>query len=253
MKIICIPGVNGLGMTNGVEKSFREVCKGFSYESVYLDRNDLSMQLNQIYSVSKHCFRDGGFFFVGGDHSISYPIIKSFFERYKENSKLLIFDAHPDLMEPMQEPTHEEWLRGIVELGLNTKNILIVGVRRNSKNVDKKEISFAKKNKINLIYSDEFEKRKKEILDFVSLGKVYLSFDIDVFDSSIISSTGYPEKEGLTEDQVFFILNEIKEKLFSGDLVEINLEKGDRETNKEALLISRKLLKTILSKEKYEK
>ena len=248
MKLICVPGVNGLGMTKGVEFSFKPVCKGFAYESVYLDRDDLPMQLNQIYSISKHCFTKGKFFFLGGDHSISYPIVKSFFEKYGKESKLLILDAHPDLMEPMEEPTHEEWLRAVVELDFPTENILIVGVRKNSENVDKKEINFAKKNKIKLIYSDEFDERYEEILDFIASGKLYFSLDIDVFDSSLVSSTGYPEKEGLTEEQVFSILEAAKDKMISGDLVEINLDKGTNDTNKEALLIARKVLKTVLIK-----
>ncbi len=248
MKLVCVPGVNGLGMTKGVEFSFKHVCKGFAFESVYLDRDNLQMQLNQLYSISKHCFTKGKFFFLGGDHSISYPILKSFFEKYGKDSKLLVFDAHPDLMEPMQEPTHEEWLRALIELDFPIENILLVGVRRNSENIDKKELAFAKKNKIKIIYPDEFKERKKEILDFISSGKVYLSLDIDVFDSSIVSATGYPEKDGLTESQVFSILELAKNKITAGDLVEVNLEKGPKETNSETLLIARKVLKTVLIK-----
>jgi hypothetical protein len=41
-------------------------------------------------------------------------------------------------------------------------------LEKNSKNVDKKEISFAKKNGIKIIYSDEVGERKKEILEFIS-------------------------------------------------------------------------------------
>jgi len=245
MKLICVPGKNGLGMTEGVENSYKEVLKGFEYELLKINLEDIESGLNEIYSKSFSYLSREKCLFFGGDHSISFPLVKAFFDINKFNSKLLVFDAHPDLMEPMQEPTHEEWLRGILNEGFRKENVLIVGVRRNSENVDKKEISFAKKNKIKIIYSDEFEERKLEILDFVSSGKVYLSLDIDVFDSSIISSTGYPEKEGLSEEQVFSVLSKIRDKIVSCDLVEVNLEKGKKKENLKAISVSRKLLKTF--------
>ena len=150
MKLYYIPGVNGLGKTKGVENNFKYFSENFFIEAVTLNNNDIKKQLFQIETKAKEIVKEK-FFVLGGDHSISYGLVKSFFERYGENAKLLIFDAHPDLMKPMTEPTHEEWLRAIVEGGFNGKNILIVGVRRSSENIDEREISFAKKHKIKII------------------------------------------------------------------------------------------------------
>lgn len=246
MKLYSIPGVNGLGKTKGVENNFQYFSKNYSLEFVYLDKEDIRKQLSQIEFKAKEIVNER-FFVLGGDHSISYPLVKIFFEKYGQNAKLLVFDAHPDLIEPMIEPTHEEWLRAIIEIGFNKENILLVGIRRDSENIDKKEILFANENNIRIIYADEFEEKKKDILKFASEGKIYLSFDIDVFDSSIISSTGYPEKNGLNEKQFFFILKKLSSKIFAGDLVELNLNKGTNEANRKALLVSRKVLKTVLN------
>ena len=65
-------------------------------------------------------------------------------------------------------------------------------------------------------------------MDFVSSGEVYCSFDVDVFDSSVMSATGYPETEGLGLE-LFDLLEEIKEKIKWFDLVEYNSELDEGE------------------------
>lgn len=245
MKAYNVPGINGLGKTLGVEKNSEKVFEGIDFLEIEVNNEDISEQFSQIYSAALDFVKEE-FFVSGGDHSISFPIVKAFFEKYGREAKLLVFDAHPDLVEPMPEPGHEEWLRAVVELGFNTENILLVGVRRESENIDQKEFSYAEEKGIKIIYSDEFEKRKGEIVEFVSSGKIYVSLDIDVFDSSLIRSTGYVEDNGLMEEEVFVLLEEIKFKVFGFDLVEINLEKGSEEDRKETLRVGQKVLKVIL-------
>lgn len=247
MKIVVIPGVNSLGKTKGVEKSFKRILDGFNFEKINLNNENIFEQLNQIFKKSKKYFRNKKCFFFGGDHSISFPLVSNFFEEFKNRSNLLIFDAHPDTIDPMQEPGHEEWLRAIIEKGFPIENILVVGIRKQSKNIDIKEINYLENKNIDFIYSDDFKGNKKKILEFIKNDPLYISFDIDVFDSSIVSCTGYSEENGLNEEQVFSILEEIvKKENFFFDLVEINLEKGFEEEQKKTVNISRKILKTIL-------
>ena len=77
------------------------------------------------------------------------------------------------------------------------------------------------------------------------VGPLYISFDVDTFDSSIISCTGYVEENGLSENQVFLILEKvsnIKEDVYF-DVVEVNFEKeGDKERTLEVV---KKVLKTV--------
>ena len=58
---------------------------------------------------------------------------------------------------------------------------------------------------------------------------MYISFDIDVFDSSVVKATGYPSENGFTEIEGISILNDILKinKPIIFDLVEINPEKGN--------------------------
>jgi agmatinase len=243
MKIYYVPGINGLGKTRGVDEN-EFLLKGFDYEKLNLSSENIKLQLSEIYSFFNKLGKKK-FFILGGDHSVTYPIFKSFFKKYGESTKLLVFDAHLDLMKPMAEPTHEEWLRAVLERDFNPKNILIVGIRRESENIDASEKKYANKKNIKIIYSDEFEKKIGEILDFVSAGKIYFSCDIDVFDSSIISCTGYPETQGLFKKQIFKILEKIFRigNILYFDLVEINLRKGSEKSKKNVYFILRKIIK----------
>lgn len=216
--IIQTPGINGLQKTNGCEKAPDVIAESLSLKTkkIHLNNQDIDEQEQRIYNKAKKYIGKKPIF-IGGDHSISYPLAKAFFESTK-NPALLVFDAHPDLMEPMKNPTHEEWLRAIVEKGFN--KILLVGIRKNSKNIDKKEIEFANKNNIEIIYSDEFNKQK--IINFCKNKNIYLSLDIDVFDSTIVKSTGYPESNGLTEKNILEVLENLKNQICVADIVEYN-------------------------------
>jgi agmatinase len=223
--IIQVPGINGLSNTKGCEKAPQAICNYLNVESEKweLDNENLDFQQNQILQKSKQIFLSENsqkIIFIGGDHSISFPIIKSFLKKYSD-SLILIFDAHFDLMHPLKNPTHEEWLRALIQEKPNA-NILLIGPRKNSSNTDKQELDFAKKHKINFIYSDEFNERKQEILNLSKGKKIYLSFDIDVLDNSLISATSYPEKNGLFISQIQEILNLLKENIVALDLVEYN-------------------------------
>lgn len=228
--IIKVPGINGLGLTRGEELAPDLICS--ECEEIELNRDNIEEQEKQIYEYAKKLMETGKekLIFIGGDHSISYPLTKAYFERNK-GKKLIVFDAHYDLMESMENPTHEEWLNALIKTGLiEVENIMLVGIRRKSENIDSREVEYAEENKIKIIYTNEFEERKKEIMDFADK-ETYISFDIDAFDSSIVSATGYPEKNGLMKGEVFELFRKIKFRAF--DIVEVNpTKKGKEETIK---------------------
>lgn len=219
--IIGISGINGLGKTKGVENAPKEIFKELNLKEKFFP-----LTLDNFEEDSKKIRNSVNFskknIFIGGDHSISYTLCKGFFKKNK-NAKLIVFDAHPDLMKNIKEPTHEEWLRTLVgEKIISPKKILLVGIRKKSKNVDVSEIEYSRKKGIKIIYADEFNEKK--ITEFLGEDKFYLSFDIDVFDESLLKATGYPEKEGLFEKEIFNFLKKIAKSpnLKSIDLVEYN-------------------------------
>ena len=138
-----------------------------------------------------------------------------------------MFDAHPDLMPPMKEPTHEEWLRALVEQGVNGEDILLIGARK----IEKEEGKFLALSGIKTITVDEVRydlaRSLRKLREFISQGEVYVSFDVDVFDARIVKATGYPVKEGFDEEEIMNLLgviSEVKERLKGADLVEVNLD-----------------------------
>ena len=178
--------------------------------------------------------------FLGGDHSISYSTVKAFFDSVRNEGKkpcLVIFDAHVDLMPPMSEPTHEEWLRALIEdseVNFPAENILIIGAR----NLYKSEIEYMNKKKIKTITMNQIaevgiHEMCDSIMEFAQ-GKdkeLYLSIDIDALDPAYAPATGYNEPGGLTTREFLYILQRINKlkNLRIIDIVEIN-EKKDKES-----------------------
>ena len=150
-------------------------------------------------------------------------------------------------MEPMKEPTHEEWLRKIIEEGFPKENILIVGAR----NSHQSEIKFIKENKIKTIsmnsLTEDLEDMCEVIMEFSNGKELYLSIDVDVIDPVFAPSTGYPEIGGLTSRQFIYLIQRMKKikNLRAVDIVEIN-EKMDRENNNLTVKLAAKILAELI-------
>ena len=81
MKIVVVPGVNGLGVTKGVEKSYLEILEDFFYDKIDLNNENIEEQLEQIIDGTKKYFNEEKVLFFGGDHSISHGLVLNFFEK----------------------------------------------------------------------------------------------------------------------------------------------------------------------------
>jgi len=248
MFIVKIPGINGLGKTKGCEKAGNEILKSLKeiyineqgkiinidkldLEEIHVDNSDLEMKNKLIYKNSFKTFETKPkTVFLGGDHSISYSTTRAFFDYCQNNDKepcLIVFDAHADCMEPMKEPTHEEWLRALIEKGFPAENILLVGVR----NLWKKELEFLKKHKIRMINMNQLigdlQDTCDTIMEFSNGKELYVSIDIDVIDPVFAPAVGYAESGGLTSRQFIYLIQRINKikNLRAVDIVEINPDK----------------------------
>src|SRR3989344_2209446 len=151
MFVVKIPLVNGLGKTKGCEKSpnfllekLKEVysseggkpidVKMLDLEEIHVDNGDVEVSNKLIHENALEIFSEKPkTIFIGGDHSISYSLVRAFNENCKTNRReprLVVFDAHGDCM-PLTKgtgnyPNHEEWLRALNEIqGFSPKNILL--------------------------------------------------------------------------------------------------------------------------------
>jgi agmatinase len=154
---------------------------------------------------------------LGGEHSVSIGVIKSYAKHYKDLS-ILHLDAHADSRD-LYQGTRYNHACVITRVREFAKNIVSVGIR----SMDVSERSGVDNKKIFLAH--KIHDSDKWINDAVSLltDSVYITIDLDVFDPGIMPSTGTPEPGGLGWYQVMKLLFAVsKSKRIVGfDVVEL--------------------------------
>ncbi len=169
-----------------------------------IDKN-INKALNKMSKVNEEILSKNLFpLTFGGEHSITPGCIAPFAKKYKKLC-LLHFDAHADLRDSYggEKYSHASAIRRC----LDYKNVSVIsfGIR----NISKNEISYLKKNSNRIKIFWAKDKKKWNLNSFKKLVKnktVYLTFDIDGFDSSIMPATGTPEPGGLLWDETLEII-----------------------------------------------
>ena len=140
----------------------------------------------------------------GGEHSITPGCISPFAKRFKDIC-LLHFDAHADLRESYngEKFSHASAIRRCLDYP--NVSVISFGIR----NISQSEIPFLKKNssRINIFWAKD--KNKWNLSKFKKLIKnktIYITFDVDGLDSSIMPATGTPEPGGLHWDETLDII-----------------------------------------------
>jgi arginase family enzyme len=197
----------------------------FEVEDLVLDENNIEESHNIIFNKIKSISEKA--IIVGGDHSITYPAVKGFSKNVKD-FKLMVFDAHPDLMDNFVPPSQEDYLRVLIEEKIvAAKDVIIIGVR----NWDEKEIAYLEEKNIQHFTCKQiFEDGIKNIMSTIIAGcnkPIYLSIDIDCVDPVEAIGTGYTEHGGLSSRELIYALQQLKltGKITMCDLVEINPDK----------------------------
>jgi len=140
----------------------------------------------------------------GGEHSITPGCIFPFVKKYKKVC-LLHFDAHADLRESYNGEKFSH--ASAIKRCLDHKNVSVIsfGIR----NISKNEISYLKKNsnRVNIFWAkDKIKWNLKKFKKLIKNKIVYLTFDVDGLDSSIMPATGTPEPGGLLWDETLNII-----------------------------------------------
>ena len=141
---------------------------------------------------------------LGGEHSITTGCILPFVKRYKKLC-LLHFDAHAALRESYNGEKFSH--ASAIKRCLDYKNVSVIsfGIR----NISKTEVPFLKKNssRINIFWAKDKSKwNLKKFKKLIKNKNVYLTFDVDGLDSSIMPATGTPEPGGLLWDETLNII-----------------------------------------------
>ncbi len=218
------------------EEQDRELCfeKGIcTLEELNLQKLLVKKSLDKIYKETAK-YIDAGKFVVtlGGEHSLSSAPIKAHHERFP-NLSILHIDAHSDLRESYEgsKYSHASVMARVAEF--NT-NIVQVGIRAQSKD----ESQFRKQKGIKTFYAREIKvgmygSSWQELVAQQLTTNVYITFDVDGFDPSLLPATGTPEPGGLFWDETMTLLKIIgmDKKIVGFDVVELAPSKNHPASN----------------------
>ena len=166
---------------------------------------DIKKALKQISDINEKILNKKLFpITFGGEHSITPGCINPFVKKYKKLC-LLHFDAHADLRESYNGNKFSH--ASAIKRCLDYKNVSVIsfGIR----NISASEIPCLKKNysRINIFWAKDKMKWNLNKFKKMIKGKtVYLTFDVDSLDSSIMPATGTPEPGGLLWDETLNII-----------------------------------------------
>jgi agmatinase len=176
--------------------------------------------IEKIYGVAKGFLnKEKILMSLGGEHTISIGLVKAFKEKYEDLSVLQL-DAHADLRDSYQDSkySHACVMRRIKRFC----DYVGAGIR----SISQEEMSFAKKEKIRLFFAREIMDNPGFVDDILkSLSQnVYITFDLDYFDPSIMPAVGTPEPGGLGWYETLDLLKRVisKKNVVGLDLVELS-------------------------------
>ena len=161
---------------------------------------------------------------VGGDHSITYPILKAL--GAKEPVGLVHIDAHCDTGGPFEGakfhhggPFRQAVLAGV----LDPERTIQIGIRGGAEYLW--EFSYA--SGMTVLHAEEFAelgvaKTVKKVRQVVGAGPAYISFDIDSLDPAFAPGTGTPEAGGLSTREAMELVRSCAGlDIVGGDVVEV--------------------------------
>jgi arginase len=174
---------------------------------------------------------------LGGDHSITFPIVKAVARRYPELT-IFHFDAHPDLYEDFEgnRLSHACPFARIMEAGL-AKRLVQVGIRT-----------------LNRHQREQAERFGVDVVEMRGLpaygklkaaGPVYITFDIDVLDPAFAPGISHREPGGMSVREAIAHLHAIEGEIVGADLVEYN---PLQDVAGVTATVAAKILKEILGK-----
>lgn len=174
---------------------------------------------------------------LGGDHSITYPIIRAVSQKYSDLS-ILHFDAHPDLYDQLlgNRHSHASPFARIMEEGL-VKRLVQVGIRTINGHQRAQAQGFG-------VETIEMRHWRDDLLiEFDS--PVYVSFDMDALDPAFAPGVSHREPGGLSTRQAIGLIQRLKAKVIGADIVEFNPRMDPAQAT---AVVCAKLLKEIAAK-----
>ena len=230
------------------EEMDRELCfeKGIATLPINsFDKLSSKSAINKIEKDVANLLTDKKFVvMLGGEHTVTLGSVSAHHKKHS-NLSILQFDAHSDLRDSYEgnKYSHASVMRRVYDFN---KNIVQVGIRAQCK----EEADLIKQNKIKTFYMRDIRSEKskvkwqKNVVESLK-ENVYITFDIDGFDPSIVLATGTPEPGGLFWDETLDLIKLVgkKKNIVGFDVVELAPSKHHTASN----YITAKLVYKILN------
>ncbi len=191
------------------------------------------------------CLEEGKFpVIIGGEHSVSIGSIRTFALKYPDLSVLQL-DAHSDLRDEYEGSKNNHAC--VMARAREISSIVQVGIR----SVDSGELASLETSRAFFAHQiHDNNKWMKKVTDLLS-DHVYITIDLDVFDPSIMPSTGTPEPGGMGWYQILSFLRDVirRKNLVGFDVVELCPSKKNKAPDFMAAKLIYKLLSMQFSKQ----
>ncbi len=236
------PPIIRVALNSDSSNSWTETGVDLSAEGTYCDAGDLKFTFDEPFAAIERKvgeLLDRGLrpVCLGGDHSITLPIIRAFGQR-SPGLTILHFDAHPDLYDELEgnRLSHACPFARIMEEGA-AKRLTQVGIRTMTGHQREQ----AKKFDVEVI-----EMRHLPALDRMKFdGPIYISFDMDALDPAFAPGISHREPGGMSVREAIAHLHAITGKIVGADIVEYNPAQDNTQIT---AAVAAKLLKEILGK-----
>lgn len=215
--------------------------------SVLVDRGDLTITEGECpiekieTAIAQELERGGKVLSLGGDHAVSWPILKAY-TRYYPKLNILHLDAHPDLYDqlagnrishacPFARVMETQRVDRLVQLGIRTMNL------HQRQQADRFGVEVIPMNRIDFTKSFCFD------------GPVYLSLDLDVLDPAFAPGVSHHEPGGMSTRELLSIIQGLNCELVGADIVELNPSRDVKGvTARVAAKLVKELVDAMLSK-----
>lgn len=151
--------------------------------------------------------------FLGGDHSVTFPVMRAVARRHGPVS-ILHFDAHPDLYDRYDGDPHSHAcpFARVMEAGL-ARRLVQFGIRTLNGHQREQAARFG----VEIVPVDDWDRWVPDLE-----GPCYVSFDLDALDPAFAPGVSHREPGGLSVRQALRVIHALRAPVVAADLVELN-------------------------------
>ena len=187
--------------------------------------------------VAAHVVQGHRVLSLGGDHSVTFPIIRAFAQNYPKLN-ILHIDAHGDLYDDFEGDrfSHACPFARIMEAGLAAR-LVQVGIRTATPHQREQANRFG----VEVIEMKDWDVTRPPQFE----GPTYLSLDLDGLDPAFAPGVSHHEPGGLTVREVLKLIGAIRAPLVGADIVELN---PTRDVHNMTAMVAAKFYKELVAK-----